>query len=155
MSDKSGGIDRKRARCLDSISQSKTQRRTQSHGALGNVGIEIDALPGVEHSPVTPGDSFVARPEWTGQHFAYRNGRDGKTQSPARVRFEQRHEMRPEPGMTFQEIDDRRGIDQKERLVRQIPNVYRSHSSRSLRTVEELFLPHIPRPDPASGISDC
>src|SRR5262245_30022377 len=67
------------------------------------------------------------------------------------MRFEQWLKMRTVLGMSFKEIDDRCGINQEEGLVRQIIDSYRSHSSRSLRTVWELSLPHNPRPVPAKG----
>lgn len=53
--------------------------------------------------------------------------------------------------MIFEDVDDRRGIDEEQRPIGKTVEVQRSHSSRSLRMKRRLSFPHMPRPVPAKG----
>src|SRR5205814_5325504 len=150
-----GRIDCERACRLDCVSKPKAERSAQSRGIFRDVDVEADRLPGFQNRTITPRERMIARLEGAGQHLGDRDRRYGKAQPTRGMRFEQRPESWAEFRIAFEEIDDRRRIDQNHRLFRQIIELQRFHSSRSLRIVRALSLPHSPRPDPSRGVSGC
>jgi hypothetical protein len=120
MRDKSSRIYRQGACGLDRISQLQSKRCSQPRRAFCDIGIEINKLPGVEHSAITTSGCIIVRPEWTCQHFTNGDRSNSESQPAGGMRFEQWPKMRTVPGMPFEEVDYRGGIDQEKSLVRQI-----------------------------------
>jgi hypothetical protein len=155
VSDERGGVDRQCAGRLHGICQPEAERSPQPCRTRRDFEIERDRLPGFEYRAVTLRQRVVACPQRTDQHLGDRDRCHGKAQPPCRMRGKQWRKARSELRMAFEDINDRRRIDEEQCLFGQVAKIYRSHSSRSWRTARTLSFPHRPRPDPCQGVSGC
>jgi len=117
------GVDCKCARCLDGVRQLEAERAPQSRGAFGDIGIEFDNSPRLENSAVTRCERFVAGAVRTGQYLRNCDRCNGKAHVPSRLRDKSWHEAGPEFWMAFKGIDNRRRIEQEQRLLLQTREV--------------------------------
>jgi hypothetical protein len=105
---------------LNRVGQFQPQGRSQPCRVFGDADVERDRPPGLQNSERTLRKPVIAGAERSGQDFRNRDCRDGEAQSARGVRFEQRSESRRELRMILENVNDRRGIDKKERSLRQI-----------------------------------
>jgi hypothetical protein len=122
---------------------------------LGNVGAQINQPPRIEDRAIPANRRVIVCFEGSSQHFTYGDRRSSELHPARTVGREERRKSLRQLRMVFEEIDDGRGIQQEQRLIRRVVDPQRSHSSRRWRIVRVLSFPHIPRPEPASGTNDA
>jgi hypothetical protein len=89
-------------------------------GTRRDVETERYRLPRSEYRPVTQCERVIACPQRTKQNLGDGDCRHGKAQPSGRVGSEQRRKTPPELRMVLEDIDDRCGIDEEQRLFGQV-----------------------------------
>ena len=112
-------IDRNRARQQNRVRQFELQSGAESRRAFGDFRRQIHDLPGLHDCPVAFGERFLARAKRAGQNFRDRHCRYCKGDFAGIMPVKQRLKSRREFWMPFQDIDDRRRIDQDQRAFGQ------------------------------------
>ena len=120
MRDQGGGVNREGACRLDSIWEFKTQRSSEPRGTFGNLDIERNHLPGFQDCAITPRKGIVSRLQRAGKYFGDGNSGHCEAKTLGQPSFEERPKARAEFWMGFEDVDDRRGIDQDYGVFRQI-----------------------------------
>jgi hypothetical protein len=123
MRHQSGRVDRQCASRLNSVRKLEAERRSQSRSAFRNVDVKRDRLPRFEDRAVTLRERVFSRLQWAGQHLGDGDGRYGEPQVPSSMGFEERLEARSEVRVPPEEVDDGCRIDEKQRVLRQLPKI--------------------------------
>jgi hypothetical protein len=118
-----GRVDRQCASRLNSIRKLEAERRSQPRSAFRNVDVKRDRLPRFEDRTVTPRERVISCLQWPAQHFGDGDGRDREAQVPGSMGIEERLEVGSEFRVSLQEVDDGCRIDEKQRVLRQIPKI--------------------------------
>ena len=133
--------DGQRTRRLDRIRQLQLGGGSQPCGAFRDLGIQVYDEPGPHRTAVSLRQHFVAISQGPGKHLRERDGRHRKARKTLSVGFEYRSEYGSELAVVLEHVNDRGGVDQQQRILRQPLEGYRVHSSLSRRSVARLSRP--------------
>ena len=141
-------------RSLNRIRELQFEGGAQASCTLCRFRVEVYNEPRSQGSSVLLGQHLVPLAQGSGEYFGQGDHCNRKAHEALLVCLENGPECRSELWMILQDVDDRRGVNKKQRAFRQPLQAHRFHSSFSRRTVARLSRPYNPRPLPARDSSD-